>query len=201
MSQTSKYSLKERLNFEEIYQRFLGLDPKQRILAMGGGIFLILLILLIPISLATSKISEQEEAILNHEKNMTSLISKINDYKLASRKLDALKEHWSKRSAVGLPTILEDISREVGVTIDSINPTVNTSTKSLLEEHVASVKLSRITLNQALDYLYKVESSPQGELKVSKLKMNPRFDNRQLFDLTFDVSTYYLAKSKEGGGK
>ena len=195
-----KLSLKERLNVEEIYNQFLGLDPNQRILALVGTAIVLLLIIIIPISCASSKISKLERNVINHEKNMDDLVSKLKEYQSLQNRVKAVEGQWAGRSRVSLSTTLESLSAQSGLdkNIDAIKEQPpSMGEKDILEEHVAAVRVSRAPLAQAIDYLYKIESFPNAGLKVKKLQMKPRYDNRQLFDLSFEVSTFTL---KEGGG-
>ena len=51
-----------------------------------------------------------------------------------------------------------------------------------------------VTLEQLVRYLYQIENSPQL-LKIKKLEIKPRFNNRQILTVTFRVSAFTL---KEG---
>ena len=197
MAGSSKYSLKERLNVEELYNVFLGLDSRQQIIALvGTGIFLLLLIF-IPISCASSKISKKEKNVLNHQKNMEDLQTKLREYQDLIGRQKAIEGSWSGKGKVAISTTLESLSAQSGIdkNIDSIKENPATASSDILDEQSASVRVSRVSLQQALDYLYKIETFPQAGFKVKKLQIKPRYDNRQLFDVSFDVSTYSL---KEG---
>jgi type II secretory pathway component PulM len=193
-----KTSLKERLNLEELYTNFLGLEARERVLALAGVGLVLLLIILLPISCASSKISKKEQNVLSHEKNMDDLMSKLQDYQTILNRMKSMETQWAGRSKISLSTTLESLSAQSGLdkNIDTIKEQPP-ATGDVLEEHAADVRLSRVPLAQAIDYLYKIENSSQGALKIKKLQIKPRFDNRQLFDLSFQVSTYVL---KEGAG-
>jgi hypothetical protein len=193
----SKISLKERLNLEELYNQFLGLDPQQRTLAVVGLAVILLLIIIIPISCASSSLSKLEKRVTGHAKNMDDLVGKLQEYQSLQGRMKLVEDQWASRSAVSLSTTLENLSAQSGLdkNIDNIKeqpPTMGD--KDILEEHLADVRLSRAPLASALDYLYKIESLPNAGLKIKKLQMKPRYDNRQLFDLSFEVSTYVLKK-------
>ncbi len=196
MSKFGKSSLKEKLNLEELYNQFLGLDSQQRTLAMVGIGIVLLLLIIIPITCASSKLSEKEKKILNHSKNMDELVSKLQEYQKIESKMKQMESQWTARSKISLSTTLESLSAQSGLdkNIDTIKEQPP-SAGDILEEHSADVRLSRVALSQIIDYLYKVESFQQGALKVSKLQLKPRYDNRQLFDVSFTVSTYAI---KEG---
>ena len=57
----SKYSLLERINFEDLYNAFLGLEQRQQTLIVIGGVVLALLLVFVPISCATSKLGKLQK--------------------------------------------------------------------------------------------------------------------------------------------
>jgi hypothetical protein len=46
-----------------------------------------------------------------------------------------------------------------------------------------------VTLEQLIQYLYQVENSPQF-MKIKRLHIKPRLDNRQILSAIFRVSTF-----------
>jgi len=163
---------------------------------VGLGVVLLLLIV-IPISCASSKLSKLEKSVTGHQRNMDDLMGKLKEYQSIQNRMKAVEAQWAGRSGLSLSTTLENLSGQSGLdkNIDAIKEQPpSMSDKDILEEHVASVRISRAPLPQAMDYLYKIESFPNAGLKIKKLQMKPRYDNRQLFDLSFEVSTYALKK-------
>ncbi|MBF0492751.1 MAG: hypothetical protein HQM15_08220 [Deltaproteobacteria bacterium] len=202
-----RYSLKEKLNPEELYNQFLSLDEQQRLFATIGSVLLLLLLVFVPVTCAGSKISKLQKNIFNHEKNMDELSSKLREYQLVDSQLKAIKSQWEGRGKIPLSTTLESLSAQSGLdkNIDAIKEQPSSGSEGLVEENIAAVRVSRVSMQQAIDYLYKIESFQRGVLKVKKLQIKPRYDNRQQFDLNFDVSTYTLkapkSDEKEGGNK
>lgn len=196
MSIFGKSSLKEKLNVEELYNQFLSLDSQQRTFAIVGIAVVLLLMLLVPVTCASSKLSQKEKKILGHSKNMDDLVSKLQEYQRVQSKMQQLEGQWAGRAKISLSTTLESLSAQSGLdkNIDTIKEQPPAA-GDILEEHAADVRLSRVPLSQLMDYLYKVETFQQGALKVTKLQIHPRYDNRQLFDVSFTVSSYAL---KEG---
>lgn len=191
-----KGSLKEKLNVEELYSHFLGLDSQQRNAAIAGIVVVLLLLIIIPITCASSKLSQKEKKILNHSKNMDDLVSDLSEYQTVQNKMKQMESQWAARSKISLSSTLESLSAQSGLdkNIDSIKEQPP-SAGDLLVENSADVRLSRVGLSQLLDYLYKVETYQQGALKVTKIQLKPRYDNRQLFDVSFTVTTFTI---KEG---
>jgi len=196
MAMFGKGSLKEKLNVEELYNHFLGLDSQQRTFAIAGIAVILLLLIIIPVTCASSKLSQKEKKILNHSKNMDELVDHLAEYQSVQNKLKQIEAQWAGRSKISISSTLESLSAQSGLdkNIDSIKEQPPSS-GDLLVENAADVRLSRVGLSQLLDYLYKVETYQQGALKVTKIQLKPRYDNRQLFDVSFTVTSYAL---KEG---
>ena len=90
---------------------------------------------------------------------------------------------------------LEELAGQTGIRgkIIHMKPTVSTPSEVYNEESV-EVKMEGVTLEQLVHYLHQVENSPQL-LKIKRLEIKPRFDNRQILTATFRVSAFTL---KEG---
>src|SRR5262245_25705735 len=140
-----KLSLKERFNVEELYNTFLGLAPRERTFAVAGIVVVLLLVILIPVSCASSKISKKEKNILSHEKNMDDLVTRLGEYQSALRRMKAAESQWTGRSKISLSTTLESLSTQSGLdkNIDAIKEQPpSMGEKDILEEHVAAVRIS-----------------------------------------------------------
>jgi hypothetical protein len=99
------------------------------------------------------------------------------------------------KSQVQLRTKIETLATQSGITnnIDSLKEKSNPGED--FEELIVDVRISKLSLSQILEFIYGMESQSDLSLKVNRLQLKPRYDNRQLFDADFEVSTYV---SKEG---
>ena len=87
---------------------------------------------------------------------------------------------------------LEEVARQTGVQnkIQSMKPTISPPNEAYREESV-EIKMEGVTLEQLIPYLHQVENSPQV-LKIKRLDIKPRTDNRQILTVTFRVSVFTL---------
>ncbi len=191
MAKSGKYSLKERLNIEELYNTFIGFAPREQILVgVGIGVVLLLLIL-IPTFCASSRLGKLEKAIESNEKNVTKVVDKSTELQQAQAKMKGLESRIRPKSQVQLTTKLESLATQSGIgqNIDSLKEVPGTPGEDF-EEMVVSVRLSRLSLSQIIEFLYGIESQQDISLQVKRLQLKPRYDNRQQFDANFDVSTF-----------
>lgn len=196
MAKSGKYSLKDRLRVGELYDRFLSLAPKQQSLALvGGGVVLVLLVVL-PITCASSRLGKMERRIVNHEKNVTQVTEKISEYNKIKNKLSGMEKKIRPKSQVQLTTRLESLATQsgIGANIDSLKENPGTPGEDF-EEVVVAVRMSKLSLSQIIEFLYGVETQRDLSLKIKRMQLKPRYDNRALFDANFEVST--LVSSQE----
>lgn len=197
MAKTGKYSLKERLNPEELYDTFMGMAPRQQFLVGGGIVLALILLIIIPVTCASSRLSKLEKQIESHEKNVSKVLSKINEYNDIKGRLKTVENSIRPKSQVQLRTRIEALATQSGITnnIDSLKEKSNPGED--FEELVVGVRISKLSLPQIMEFIFGMENQSDLTLRVQRLQLKPRYDNRQLFDADFEVSTFV---SKEGEG-
>lgn len=198
MSLKSKYAIFERFNVETIYNTFLGLQPKQQLIALIAAGFTLLLVIILPVSLAGSKLGSLEEEISSGKEKMNDVAREIGEYNKQKAKLNAVESLLKSGFDTSLSTTIENIAAQSGVkeNMDSLKerPLVPSD---LFDEAGVDVRLSRVTLSQVIDFLHKVESEKGRILRVKQFQAKPRYDNRKLLDVNMQVSTFKM--SGEGG--
>lgn len=193
MSPRNKYSFLERLNINNIYNMFLGLSPQQQTLALIGAVAVIVLIILLPVSLASGRIGKMEKLLKQSKSEMGNIVYEIDDYNMMRDKLKMMEESLKTGYDTALSTTIENLASKAGIadSIESIKerPVVPSE---LFDESIVEVRLSKVTLPQLVDFLYSIEYDKTKMLRVKELRMRTRFDNKQIFDVAFQVSTYRL---------
>ncbi len=135
------------------------------------------------------------------------LEKKAQTLQIELKKLDSLRDEYvqtkhrieelSKAIKTGdesLISVVEKILVESRVDRGNFSIKSRTSTSvDLYEETSVDVELKKIPLDKMVDVLYKIQTMPDF-LKVSKLRPQTRFDNPDLMDASFRVSTFKLNK-------
>src|SRR3972149_1804056 len=135
------------------------------------------------------------------------LEKKDQDFQIELKKLDSLRneyiqskdriEELSKSIKTGdesLISVVEKILVESRVDRGNFSIKSRTSTSGdLYDETSVDVDLKKIPLDRMVDVLYKIQTTTVF-LKVSKLRPQTRFDNPDLMDVSFRVSTFKLNK-------
>lgn len=199
MNFKSRYGFLQNLNFETLYNTFLGLESRERIYALVGTGVLILLIIGLPISLASSTLGGLEESLQEGQTKQREIVRELENYQTAASKLQTLEERIKNGYDATLTTTLATLAAKSNIKerLDDLREKGETPLE-LFDEIAVEVKLTKITLSQLMDYLYNIEHHPQLFLKVKQLQLRKRYDNSQLMDaLILRVATYKL--QTEGG--
>lgn len=198
MSLKSKYAILERFNVEAIYNTFLGLQPRQQIMALIGSGIVLILIVIMPISLAGSKLSTMEKAISNGREQINDVAREIADYNKSRAQLNSIEGLLKTGFDTSMATTLENLASQSGVkeNVESFKekPLVPSE---IYDEASVDARMSKLSLDQLVDFLYKVENEKSRVLRIKQLQIKPRYDNKKLVDASFQVSTFKL--SGEGG--
>lgn len=198
MSLKSKYAILERFNIETLYNTFLGLQSREQLIALAAAGALLIFIVVVPISLASGKLSTMESAISSGREHINDVVREIGEYNKARSQLSAIESQLKSGFDTSISTTLENLASQAGMkdNVDSLKekPLVPSD---IFDEASVDVRISRVTLSQLVDFLYKIEGEKTRVLRIKQLQVKPRYDNKKLLDASFQVSTFKL--SGEGG--
>lgn len=188
----------DQLRPENIYNVFLGLQPREQTMALVGAVAMVVLLIVIPITLANSRLGKLQKTIDQGRTQMGDIVRAIEDYNQKKSELSAIEGRLRSGFDASLSSSIESLASQAGLkeNVDSLKerPSVPSD---LYNEVAIEVRLSKLTLKQLTDFLYQIEHSPTRVLKVDKLRIKPRFDNKQQLDASFDVLTYQLQEEKK----
>ena len=141
--------------------------------------------------------AELDRQLVTVRRQLHELRTMQQEYQHQKSVLESINSQLKKQPNFAIFSHLEELAGQTGIRskIVHMKPTVSTPSEVYHEESV-EVRMEGVTLEQLVRYLHQVESSPQL-LKIKRLEMKPRFDNRQIITATFRVSAFTL---KEGSG-
>jgi len=194
----SKYAIFERFNVQTLYNTFLGLQPREQIIAIIVVGFVLLLVVVMPISLASGKISKLEKTLQTSKEQINDVVREIADYNREKSHLTSVETLLKAGFDTSISTTIENFASQSGIkeNVDSLKERPITPS-DIFDEASVDVRMSKISLDQLVEFLYKIESERTRILRIKQLQIKPRFDNRKLLDVSFQVATYKL--SDEGG--
>ena len=140
MSLKSKYSFLERINVNAVYNYFLGLPPQQQTMSLIGAVVGLVIIILLPISLASGKIGRMESSFNKSKQEMGNIVYEIDDYNQMKSKLASFEDSLKTGYDSTLATTIENLAEKSGMqdNIDSIKERPIVSTE-LFDESIVAV--------------------------------------------------------------
>lgn len=197
MSLKSRYSFLERLNVDAIYSKFLGLPPQQQTIAIVASAALLLLIIILPISMASGKIGSMERALKENREAMDKIADVIDNYSEIQKSYEQMEKTLESGFDSALSSTVDSIAtKKMNLDVKSIKP-VGSVPSEFLDESSVDVSITKATLPQIIDLLYVLEYDKNKVLRINDINLKTRFDDKKLFDVRMQVSTYKLAKKEE----
>lgn len=183
----------ERLNPSNLYNTYLGMTGREQTFALIGIGIALFLIVVLPVSMATAKLSGLRSEAVDGREQISTLAAEIEKYNQIQSEYESLKSRMTSPSEVSLPSILESVAQKEGIkdSIDSIK-NLSGSASGALQEVSADVRLRKVSLSVLINYLHAIENYEGAKLRLSQLEIRPRYDNVKELNVTFVVSTYQM---------
>jgi len=172
------------------------LRPRERLFLGGGGAVLVLFLFFkVAIDPVFKHSADLDRQIVTARRQLDDLRTMQQEYQRQKSVVDTINNQLKKQQNFAIFSRLEEFAGQTGIRnkILYMKPTVSTPSEVYNEESV-EIKMEGVTLEQLVRYLHQIENSPQL-LKIKRLEIKPRFDNRQIRTATFRVSAFTL---KEG---
>lgn len=169
-------------------------DRERRLLTILFTCFCALLIIS-TFFLATSKISTRRVELARNKEQLAQIKELEGEYLRAKEKNEKALKNIS-RNDVSLFTFISAITNRLGLPAKDLNlsETRKPLPKSNIVEVSVRVNLTKLSIDKVTALIEAIEASEQGELvKVTRLKVNKRFDEPDLLDLQMTVSTWKSA--------
>jgi len=168
---------------------FEGLEPRERLLVTAAGALLLAAGVWVagvsPALEAGRRIEARAEAA---ERQLEALLRLRREYAEVDRRLAAVERKIRSGTPGNLRTTLENLARLSAVNVDSMDQQATAPNDRYRETRLA-VRLEGVTLAQTINYLHKIETTPQL-LTVKTLRMRLRADDPRLLDVNFTVSSF-----------
>jgi len=188
----------ERFKLQNLYNVYLGMTPREQTVSLIAACAILLLIIVLPVSVGSSKISKLQKSIEDSNAQLKSVTREIDELNKAKAELAQVETTLAGGFDASISTTLESLAGKAAIKdrIDSLKEKP-AAPSDLFDEASVDVRLRKVSLSQLVDYLYSIEQNPERLLKLKRLEVKPRFDNKKEFDVSFQVSTYRLL---EAGG-
>lgn len=167
------------------------LGTRERMFVIGAAVAVLLALLFIlvvdPLVAHSARVDRQ---IIAAQRQLQDLHTLQQTYQAQKKILDRINAQLQRQKSFALFSRLEDLAGKTGIRdkILYMKPAVSIPSEAYEEESV-EIKMEGVTLEQLIRYLHQVENSPQF-LKIKRLYIKPRFDDRQMLTAIFRVSTF-----------
>jgi type II secretory pathway component PulM len=175
------------------------MSPRDRKLAIGLLLFVVVVGVGGGFSLMSSSLSSLETQLDSRRADLRYVEALQADYADSSEQLASIEEDLAQHSGTSLSAFMEKAAEKAGIRdrLDSVRENSVVELDSLVQKN-HSVSLSKITLEQALDFLYEIEATgyplrvTNANLKVVKVK------GEKMLNMKLEIAAYSLVETEEG---
>lgn len=184
-----------QFKFENLYNQFLGLQPREQTMALVGVGVALVLIIVTPLWLANGRLSKLQNTLDLGRKSMNDIVRAIDDYNKKKAELTALETKLKSGFDSNANVTLENLAKQGSIEYD-IRAKSTPVPKDLYNENSIEVSLKKVTLKQLVDYLYQIEYGSHV-MRVDRLRLKPSYGNRQQLDAKFEVISFQLQEGEK----
>lgn len=171
-------------------QWYDGLSNRERRLLATLSVFLFILLVFSTIYLATNKIATRRATLAQNKQQLEQVRALEGEYLRAKEKNERAMVRI-RSNDVSLFTLIQGITNRLGLSVKDLNEQKRPLPKSNVIEISVRVNFTKLSIDKVTALLEAIETSESKELvKVTKLKVNKRFDEPDLLDLQMTVSTW-----------
>ena len=180
---------------------FLMLQRREQLLVIGAGVLVLLLALFtFVIDPILARAANLDRRLATAGRQLAELQTLRGDYRRQKRVIDRIDNRLRRqRRNFAIFSYLEQVAGRTGVQdkIQSVN-TIASPPSTEYKEDSVEVRMEGVTLQQLVEYLHRVENSPQI-LRIKRLQIAPGRENRQLLSVRLRISVFSLAESAAQG--
>lgn len=185
-----------QLKFENLYNQFLGLQPREQTMAIVGSSIALVLIIVVPLWLASGRLTKLQRSLDQGQQSMDEIVREIDDYNKKKADLTALEAKLRSGFDANANVTLENLAKQATIEYD-IRAKSTPVPKDLYNENSVEVSLKKVSIKQLVDYMYQIEYGGNRVMHIDKLRLKPAYGNRQQLDAKFDVITYQLQEGEK----
>ncbi|MBI2343236.1 MAG: type II secretion system protein M [Deltaproteobacteria bacterium] len=186
-----------RVDLNALYNTFLGFSPRQQTVVLAGGGLTILLILILPISIAAGKLGSLESQIVETQDQIDTVIHDIQGYKDVQERLQAIEQQFRQQTGESLLTLIQGIASQMNLSAERPAERGRESYE-YYEEEMVSFHLKAVPLEQLVKFLHAVESARQRIVRIKEIIIAPVYGNRQLLNAELnEVAAYRLVAEEK----
>lgn len=175
---------------ESITQWFDGLSEREKKLLAMLLLSLLALLFVGTIYGAISRLNSKESQLIKNKEQVAKIQSLRPSY-LSSRSKSEREKLRIARNNISLFSFIQSITTSLGLSVRDLNEQKRPLPRSNIVEISVKLNLIKLSIDKLTALIDEIETSNYGDLvKVTKLKVNKRFDEPDLLDLQMTISTW-----------
>jgi hypothetical protein len=177
-------------NVREAFTRWYdALSERERRLVtiLFSSVFLILVCS--TIFLAMNKLNTRRAELVRNKERYEQVKALESEY-LKAKEENERAMMQIRENDVSLFTFIQGITTRFGISVKDLNEQKRPLAKSNIVEISVRLNLTKLSIDRASAILEAIETSDNNLVKVTRLKVNKRFDEPDLLDLQMTVSTW-----------
>jgi general secretion pathway protein M len=169
----------------------MNLSQREQRVLIGAGAVVLLLILYVTVDSVLQGYEGLETKIAKKREEVENLTQLRVEYMEAHKQLEEIKAKLDRmEKGFSVLSFIEDLAKKQNIreNIGSVKPKTLPLNDDY-DESIVELKMDNVSLSELVDFIYKVENSGHL-LKVKRLRIKTRYDNRDLLNVTLQVTTY-----------
>ncbi len=180
--------VKDLLN--QVTVAFDNISPREQVLVLFMSLTIFGMILGFGGYLVSKDLNKREKRIAAKAQKLQEIGELRSDYKRRLAEQNRVAANVRRNNNVRLLSYLENLSTEASLTLKGASERQGEATGSdTVKEEAAEVRIDNVSLDRLYDFLRRIEEG-NPLIKVRRLKIKTRFDNKEMLDASVTVGTY-----------
>ncbi len=169
----------------------MNITPRERKVLLAAACLMVLFVVYFVVDSVLQGYQDLDTDIALKTEEMKKVSRLREQYQQTHRQLETIKAKLDgQQKNFSLLSFIEDLANKENIreNIGSVKP----KTLPLIdpyEEKLVEIQMDDITLPKLVDFIYKIEHSGHI-LKVKRLRIKPRYNNRDLLSVVIQVTTF-----------
>jgi len=169
----------------------INLSQRDQRVLIAAGAFFVLLFLYLGVDSVLQGYDKLEGRIATKRGEIEKITLLREQYMEAHKQLADIKAKLDRmEKGFSVLSFIEDLANKQNIreNIGSVKPK-RIPLNDNYDENIVELKMNNVSLSELVDFIYKIENSGHL-LKVKRLRIKTRYDNRDLLNVTMQVTTY-----------
>jgi len=169
----------------------INLSQRDQRVLIAAGAFFALMILYLGVDSVLQGYDKLEGKIVKKRVEVEKITRLREQYMVAHKQLTDIKKKLDQmEKGFSVLSFIEDLANKENIreNIGSMKPK-KIPLNDDYDESIVELKMDNVSLSELIDFIYKIENSGHL-LKVKRLRIKTRYDNRDLLNVTLQVTTY-----------